>query len=144
MHYEGTLRIPADRGEVYAFITDPRRVVAIIPDVTESKVADADHFSLKAKAGVGPLRGTIDFAFSVAAKVEGRSADLTGRGKGMQSTIDLTLSMALGDAPEGCEAKWVADATVGGTLASIGGRLVGGIAERYVKQVTDNLAKAFS
>lgn len=142
MHYEGTVRVGAKRDQVYAFITDPNRVIAIIPDVVESKVVDSDHFAVKAKAGVGPLRGIIDFAFSVAEKAEGRSAKLSARGRGMQSTIDLTLGMTLEDAGEGCEARWVADASVGGTLAGIGGRLIGGIAERYINQVTENLARA--
>lgn len=141
MHYEGTVQVSAPRESVYAFITDPERVVDIIPDVVEYKAVDRDHFSVKAKAGVGPLRGVIDFSFSVTEKEEGRSAKLIGRGKGMQSTIDLTLAMALEDSGDGCLARWAADASVGGTLAGVGGRLIGGIAERYVTQVTENLAK---
>lgn len=142
MHYEGTVRVRGERANVYAFITDPRRVIAIIPDVVESSVTDSDHFSVKVKAGVGPLRGIIDFQFSVAEKVEARSARLTARGKGMQSTIDMSLAMELKDAEGGCDADWVADASIGGTLAGVAGRLIGGIAEKYIREVTENLAKA--
>ncbi|MDG7027354.1 MAG: SRPBCC family protein [Nitrososphaerota archaeon] len=144
MRYEGKVEFDAGRAKVYSFITNPASIVTIVPDVVESKVVDGDHFTVKAKAGVGPIRGTIDFAFAIAEKEEGRRATLVGKGKGMQSTIDLTMKMEMEDAQDGCVAKWVAEAQVGGTMAGIGARLIGGIAEKYVRQVTDNLAKAAS
>ena len=34
---------------------------------------------------------------------------------------------------------WKAEAELGGLLASVGGRLVDGIASRYMKQITENI-----
>lgn len=142
MRFEGSLLVQATADEVYSFVTDPGRIIALVPDIVESNVVDKDHFSVKAKAGVGPIRGTVDFDFAVVGMEAAKSVKLVGRGKGMQSNIDLTLEMTLEPASEGCNALWVADAYIGGTLAGIGGKLVAGLAEKYIRQLTDNLATA--
>lgn len=144
MRYEGEVRIRASAARAYDFITRPASIITVIPDVVESKVVDGEHFEVKARAGVGPIRGLIGFSFAIVGKEDGRRATLAGRGKGMQSTVDLTLTMTVEDSQEGCVARWVAEAQVGGTMAGIGARLIGGIAEQYVRQVANNLAKAAS
>jgi carbon monoxide dehydrogenase subunit G len=141
VHFEGSFEAPVEKEKLYSFVTDPKLLVTVIPDVKESSVTGDDRFSVRASVGVGPLRGLLDMDFAVAEKVHGRSAKLIGKGRGMQSTVDLVLSLKLDDTPRGCEGRWVADVSVGGTLASVGGRLIGGVAEKYVKRITEDLSK---
>jgi uncharacterized protein len=115
--------------------------VTVIPEVREFSIIGDDHFSVRANVGVGPLKGLLDMDFVVAEKEPGRSAKLIGKGRGMQSTIDLALSLKLESTPGGCKGRWVADVSVGGTLASIGGRLMSGVAEKYVNRITEDLSK---
>jgi len=142
VRFEGSFKSAAPKEVLYSFLIEPSNLVRLVPDVTESKVIDAEHMFLKAKAGIGPLRGVMEMDLTIADKRQDRSAKLVGRGSGMQSSVDLVLSVTLEDIPGGCNGAWAANVEVGGMLASVGSRLISGIAERYIRQITDNLNNA--
>ena len=144
IRYEGVIEAPVGREVFYATVDDPQRVIGFLPDLVESKVVDVDHFTVKARVGAGPMKGTLDFAFETNEKTPGLRLELKGRGKGMQSMVNLTLTMTFEDRPGGSAAKWVAEAELGGLLASLGGRLIDGIASKYVQQITENIRKEVS
>lgn len=144
MHFEGEMAVPAPKERLYAFITDPAKVISILPDVEESKVVDGDHFYVKSKLGMSYLRGTVGLNFEIMERKKDEFARVAGRGQGMQSSIDLTLDLAVEGTPDGCRGKWTADAKVGGLLASVGGRILNGVAEKYVKQITESLKQKVS
>lgn len=144
MHYEGTIQTPSSRGAFYSFITDPAKVISILPDVVDSKVVDPDHFTVKAKVGVAYLRGTVDIKFEIVEKKKDSAAKIVGHGQGMQSSLEVKLAVALEDSQGGTKASWVADAAVGGLLASVAGRLIDGVAAKYVKQITVSLEQKVS
>jgi len=139
IHYEGSIEAPFSREKFYGMLNDPQKVIRFLPDIVESRVLDADHFTAKAKVGAGPLRGTLDFAFETTDKNPGVQLKLKGEGKGMQSVVKMTLQMTFQDKPGGSIAMWKADADLGGLLASVGGRLIDGISAKYIQQITDNI-----
>ena len=139
IRYQGTIEAPITKERFYEIISNPQKVIGFLPDVVESKVADRDHFTVKARVGAGPLRGSLDFRFETSEKQPGSHTKLKGHGQGMQSTVDLTLAMTFGESEGGSRADWKAEAELGGLLASVGGRLVDGIATKYMKQITDNI-----
>jgi carbon monoxide dehydrogenase subunit G len=57
MHYDGSFEVSSSKDVVYAFAVDPARIAAILPDVQDVKVIDADNFSLKAKLGISFVKG---------------------------------------------------------------------------------------
>lgn len=138
MHFEGTLEVPVPKEKFYAFVTDPANVISILPDVEESRVMDSEHFFVKAKLGMSYIKGSVSMQFAVSKK-QGSSVALVGRGQGIQSTVDLTMEIALEDIAGGTRGNWSADAKVGGLLASVGSRLLNSVAEKYVKQITETL-----
>jgi uncharacterized protein len=144
MHFEGEIEVPVPKERLYAFITDPAKVVSILPDVEESRFIDSDHFFVKSKLGMSYLRGTVGLNFEITEKRKDEFARVAGRGQGIQSSIDLGLELAIVSTPEGCRGRWAADAQVGGLLASVGGRILNGVAEKYVKQITESLKQKVS
>jgi len=139
IRYQGTIEAPITKERFYEIISNPQKVIGFLPDVVESKITDSDHFTVKTRVGAGPLRGTLDFRFETGEKEEGAHLKLSGHGQGMQSTVDLTLAMNFEDKSGGSRANWEAEAELGGLLASVGGRLIDGIASKYMKQITDNI-----
>jgi carbon monoxide dehydrogenase subunit G len=144
MHYEGTIEAPVTRAKFYSFITDPKNVIGILPDVVGSNVKDPDHFSVKMKTGIAYLKGTVEADFSFAEKADGRRVKVAGRGQGMQSSLEITLEIDIEEAGASTKARWTTDLVVGGLLASVGGRLIDGVASKYVKRITDNLRAGVS
>jgi carbon monoxide dehydrogenase subunit G len=141
VHYEGTIDATVPKEKFYEFISDPSRIITIIPGVEQTRINDSDHFFVKANVGAGPLRGSIGMNFTLAEKRKDTSAKLVGHGEGMQGFVDLTLVVNLEDVPRGSRAGWSADVRVGGLLTSVAGRLIEGIAGSYIEQITENLRK---
>lgn len=144
IHFEGEIDVPVPKERLFAFVTDPGKVVSILPDVEETKFIDGDHFFVKSKLGMSYLRGTVGLNFEITEKRKDEFARVVGRGQGMQSTIDLTMEFAIEGAPAGCKGRWTADAKVGGLLASVGGRILNGVAEKYIRQITESLKQKVS
>jgi uncharacterized protein len=139
MHFEGAIEAQVPKDAFYSFITDPQKVISIMPDVIDSKVDDASHFWVKSNVGMAFARGTMSIKFEILPNPDSASAKVIGRGQGMQSSVDLTMEIALQEAGGLTKALWTADAKVGGLLASVGSRLIESAAEKYVRQITDNL-----
>ena len=99
---------------------------------------------MKSKLGMSYLKGTVGLNFEITEKRKDEFARVVGRGQGMQSTIDLTMEFAIEGAPGGCKGRWTADAKVGGLLASVGGRILNGVAEKSNKQITESLKHMLS
>jgi len=141
MHFEGAIEAPVPPARFYSFVTDPEKVISILPDVQESKVVDATHFAVKSKLGTTYMKGVVSMNFEISEKRKDASVKTVGRGQGVQSTVDLTLQITLEESGGGTRASWSAEAKVGGLLASVGSRLINGIAEKYIRQITETLRK---
>jgi uncharacterized protein len=139
VHFEGEIDVPVPKEKLYEFIVDPKGIVSILPDVEESRVIDGDHFFVKSKVGMSYLKGSVGLNFNIVEKRPGEFARVVGRGQGIQSSMDLSLAITVEGTPGGSKGKWVADAKVGGLMASVGGRIINGVAEKYIRQVTETL-----
>ena len=144
MHFEGSIEVPTPKEKFYQFMMDPAKVIGVMPDVQESKIADPEHYFVKAKVGMGYLKGSMSFNFEMQEKRKDEYAKLVGHGQGLQSSVEMTLAIELSGSANWSVGKWSAEASVGGLLASVGGRLTNGAAEKYVKQITENLKTALS
>lgn len=145
MHYEGSFEVSASREEVYGFVTDPKRVTTIFPDVQSVKVIDEDNFTLKAKIGLSFIRGMMDVKLNMVEKKKPDFAKLKARGTGLGSSVDLESTFALHESKSGgTVVNWGADAKISGMMASIGSRLIDSQADKYVKQIIASLQKKLS
>jgi uncharacterized protein len=142
MHYEGSFDVEAPKEKVYDFVTDPKKVTTIFPDVQSVKVIDEDNFQIKAKVGMSFIKGVMDVKLTLVEKKRPTFTKLKARGTGMNSSVDLESSFALEDGPKGgTHVKWAADAKISGMMASVGSRLIDSQADKYVKQIIGSLEK---
>lgn len=82
--------------------------------------------------------------FEIAEKRKNASVRMIGHGQGVQSSIDLTMTITLEEYQGGTRARWFVEAIIGGLLASVGSRILGSAAEKYVKLITENLRQKVS
>jgi len=135
MHFEGEFSVKAPRNKVFAFLMDPKRISGCMPDLQSLEVKSPDDYTAVIKAGVSFIKGDFKMHFTTAEKQPPEHAKLLARGSGMGSTIDLQATMDLAEADGKTKMKWLADATVGGRIASVGQRLLSGQAEKTIKQL---------
>jgi len=138
MKFEGTVEIAAPRDRVWAFLMDPNQVGSCGPGVESIEVLDEAHFKGKAKVGIGFISARFVVDMEIAEREAPNRAVIKARGQAPGSAVDATATMALRDG-EGAATimDWNADVLIGGTLASVGARLIEGTANKMIAQTFD-------
>jgi uncharacterized protein len=138
MKFEGTVDINAPRERVWAFLMDPNQVGACGPGVESIEVVDETHFKARAKVGIGFISARFNVDMEIAERDEPTQAVIKARGQAPGSAVDATATMSLKDGDAGGTVMdWAADVMIGGTLASVGARLIEGTANKMIGQTFD-------
>ena len=138
MKFEGTVDIRAPRERVWEFLMDPNQVGPCGPGVESIEVIDETHFKAKAKVGIGFISARFVVDMEIAVRVAPDRAVIKARGQAPGSAVDATATMKLSDGADGATTMdWAADVLIGGTLASVGARLIEGTANKMIGQTFD-------
>jgi len=138
MKFSGTVDINAPRERVWAFLMDPDQVGPCGPGVETIEIVDETHFKAKAKVGIGFISARFNIDMEIAERDEPNQAVIKAHGQAPGSAVDATATMALrhGDGG-GTTMDWGADVLIGGTIASVGARLIEGTANKMIGQTFD-------
>jgi carbon monoxide dehydrogenase subunit G len=138
MEFKGDVSIGAPREKVWAFLTDPHQVTQCAPGLQSVDVVDDTHFKCVVRAGVGMIKGNFNFDIEWLEMDAPNHAKMVANGKIPGSAVAMTSTMALSDDGDGGTAMhWESDVRVSGTIAGVGARLMGGVADRQTKEIFD-------
>ena len=138
MKFSGSVDINAPRERVWAFLMDPNEVGPCGPGVESIEVVDETHFKAKAKVGIGFISARFNIDMEIAERDEPNRAVIKAHGQAPGSAVDATATMALRDGEAGgTTMDWGADVLIGGTIASVGARLIEGTANKMIGQTFD-------
>jgi carbon monoxide dehydrogenase subunit G len=138
MKFSGTVDINAPRDRVWAFLMDPDQVGPCGPGVESIEVVDETHFKARAKVGIGFISARFNIDMEIAERDEPNRAVIKAHGQAPGSAVDATATMALADGEAGgTKMEWGADVLIGGTIASVGARLIEGTANKMIGQTFD-------
>ncbi len=138
MKFDGTVEINAARDRVWDFLMDPNQVGSCGPGVESIEVIDETHFKAKAKIGIGFISARFVVDMEIAEREEPDRAVIKARGQAPGSVVDATATMRLRDGDTGSTVmEWAADVMIGGTLASVGARMIEGTANKMIGQTFD-------
>jgi uncharacterized protein len=138
MKFEGTVEIKAPRERVWAFLMDANQVGACGPGVESVEVVDGTHSKAKAKVGIGFISAifTVDLEIAEAQPPDRAVIKATGQAPG--SAVYATATMLLKDGPDKATVMdWAAHVLIGGTMASVGNRLIEGTATKMIAETFD-------
>jgi carbon monoxide dehydrogenase subunit G len=97
---------------------------------------DEQRFTVVVRDGVGPVKGTFTFGVTWLERQPPERARVQARGKVPGSAVDMETVMALTDLDDGRTLlHWEADVTIRGVIASVGGRLIQGAADKTTQQL---------
>ncbi len=140
MRFSGSTEVAAPRDRAWAFIVDPRQVGSCGPGVEAVEVVDATHVRARARVGVGVISARFEADLELVEASAPDRAVIRAIGRAPGSSVDATGEMRLEGPPEGpTTMRWSANVTIGGTIASVGARLVEGTAHRLIRQTFDCL-----
>ena len=140
MEMSGDVRIGATVEEVWAALNDAEILRQCIPGCQELSGSPQEGFAATVKQKVGPVSATFKGAVALENVVPEQSYTIVGEGKGgvagfAKGSADVTLV----ETEDGTELSYLANAKVGGKLAQLGSRIVGGFARKMSDQFFDRL-----
>ena len=138
--WNGQEEIAAGREAVWAFINDPAKIAACLPDVQSTTIRDAHSFESIVGVALGPVRGKFTFKILLVPAPDGNHLDLKISGGGLGSVVDLVAGADLtANGEHATTLRWNATASVRGPAATVGGRVLDTQAHRVISTTFENV-----
>ena len=130
MKLEGSYEVPAGRQTVWEAFLDPAKLKKAIPGCEKLEAVAPDEYKATMKVGVGGVKGTFEGKVKITEKKPPESYKLAVEGTGGPGFVRGETVITLSDAEGGgTRVAYSADVQVGGLIASVGQRMLGGVAK---------------
>jgi uncharacterized protein len=144
MKLEGSYEVPAPRKKVWDAFLDPKVLKKAIPGCETLEAIGPDEYKATMKIGVGGVKGTFEGKVRLGEKKEPDSYRMTVEGSGGPGFIRGETVITLTDNGPGTRVSYTADVQVGGLIASVGQRMLGGVskmmADKFFNRMGELLA----
>ena len=143
MKIEGAHEISAPRQRVWDAFLDPARLKQAIPGCEKLEAIGPDEYKATMKVGVGGVKGTFEGKVRLTEKKPPESYKMAVEGSGGPGFIRGETLIKLSDADNGTRVAYSADVQVGGLIASVGQRMLGGVskmlADKFFRKMSELL-----
>ena len=134
MKIEGVSDIPAPRDRVWAAFLDPAVLAQALPGCDKLEAVAPGEFKAVMKVGVGAIKGTFEGKVRLSDQEPPRRYRMAVEGKGGPGFVRGEAVMELSDVEGGTRVTYDADVQVGGLIASVGQRMLGGVSRMMLDQ----------
>jgi carbon monoxide dehydrogenase subunit G len=134
MRVEGTFRFSAPREKVYALLLDPDALASCIPGCEKLEATGEDRYEATLKLGVAAIRGTYKGNVQITDQQPPGEYRMVVDGKGGPGFVKGTASITLTEIEGETDVHVVGDGQLGGPMAGVAQRLLGGVASMLMKQ----------
>jgi carbon monoxide dehydrogenase subunit G len=131
---EGNYVFRAQRQAVWNALLDPAALKRCIPGCEELVADGDDRWRATLQVGVAAVKGTYRGSVAVGARSEPSSYELTVEGSGAPGFVRGTVRIVLEEDGGSTRVTVRGDGQVGGTVAGVGQRIVGGVARMLMDQ----------
>ena len=146
MKIEGTHEIPVPRQRVWNAFLDPELLRQAMPGCDRLEAVGDDQYKATLKIGIAAVKGTFDGKVRLSDKKEPDSYRMAVEGSGGPGFVRGDAAITLSDTPTGTRVDYNADVQVGGLIAGVGQRLLGGVskmmADQFFGRMTELLKNA--
>ncbi|MFG1360930.1 CoxG family protein [Xanthobacter pseudotagetidis] len=141
MEITGEYRIAAPRDVVWRAVLDPQVLAACIPGCKELEQAGEGAYAAKVQLKVGPVSATFAGTVELSDLDPPASCRIVGQGNGgIAGFAKGEAKVTLAEDGDATVLAYVADAQIGGKLASLGGRLI----QATAKKLSDQFFSSFA
>ena len=134
MKIEGKQIIKATRDRLWHLLTDPDVLSRCIPGCQSLEAQEDGTYKMVMKAGVGSIKGLFNGSIRLDEIREPEHYKMTVEGKGSPGFLKGEGTIDLSDEGEETSVSYAGDVMVGGTLASVGQRMIQSTAKMMVGQ----------
>jgi carbon monoxide dehydrogenase subunit G len=138
---EGSYTFDAPRERVWTMLMNPEALKSCVPGIESLTPTGENAYDATLKVGVAAIRGTYKSTIKLTDLQEPSSYKMNVEGKGGAGFVRGIAAIELVDAGDKTELKVMGDGNVGGTVAGVGQRMLGGVAKMLMGQFFDCLKK---
>ncbi len=129
MKLEGSYDVAAPRQKVWDAFLDPATLQQAIPGCEKLEALGNDEYKATLKVGVGGVKGTFEGKVRLSDKKAPESYRLAAEGSGGPGFVKADTLISLSEEGGGTRVAYSADVQVGGLIASVGQRMLGGVSK---------------
>jgi len=141
MKLEGSHDIPAPRDRVWAAFLDQEVLRQAIPGCEKLEALGNDEYKATMKVGVAAVKGTFEGKVRLSDKKPPESYKLSVEGSGAPGFIRGATIITLSDTDGGTRVSYTADVQVGGLIAGVGQRMLGGVSKMMADQFFNRMSE---
>lgn len=125
---DGSVVLGAEIATVRSFVLNPEEVFSCIPDASNFAKTGDRQFTINMGVGISVVKGTIRMDGSIA-ETGNDQVTYTFQGKGLGSTVKMSLSIKLSGSGSSTSIDWKSDAEFTG--------IISGVSESIIRKATD-------
>jgi uncharacterized protein len=141
MKLEGSNDIPAPRGRVWAAFLDPEVLKQAIPGCEKLEAIGDGEYKATMKIGVAAVKGTFEGKVRLSDLKPPDSYRMAVDGSGGPGFIRGETQITLTDVDGGTRVTYTADVQVGGLIAGVGQRMIGGVSKMMADQFFNKMSQ---
>src|SRR5215467_7813246 len=141
MKLEGSYEVKAPRQKVWDAFLDPAVLQKAIPGCEKLELVGTDEYKATLKIGVAAVKGTFEGKVRLQDKKAPESYKLAAEGSGGPGFIRSDTLITLSDSGSGTKVAYTADVQVGGLIASVGQRMLGGVSKMMADKFFTNMSE---
>ena len=134
MKIEGSADIPAARDKVWAAFLDPAILAQALPGCEKLEAIGPNEYKATMKVGVAAIKGTFEGKVKLSDLEPPHRYRMAVEGSGGPGFVRGDAGMQLSDVDGGTRVSYDADVQVGGLIASVGQRMLGGVTKMMLDQ----------
>ena len=141
MQVDGSNVIQAPRDRVWALLQDPDVLARCVPGVQEMLPDGPDSYTAILNVAVGPVKGKFKAKVKISNQVPPQSMTLQIEAKAPTGIVNAVGQLVLVEQGESTLVQWSGEPKLMGMIASLAGRLIGGISKSQADVFFSNLEK---
>jgi len=144
MKIEGSNDILAPRERVWKALLDPATLARVIPGCEGLDEIGPGEYKAKMKIGVAAIKGTFEGKVRLFDLEPPNRYKMALEGSGGPGFVRGEASMELSDIEGGTRVRYGADVQVGGLIASVGQRMLGGVSKMMLDQFFSRMSETLT
>ena len=141
MEIKGDVLLHQPRSRVWEALNDPQVLSRCTPGCKEIEVLSDSEYRVVLELGIAAVRGTYEGKITISDRVPETSYRITIGGEGVPGFVRGDGTLSLASEGDNTRLTYAIDAQVGGNVAGVGQRVMGGIAKMMVGQFFTRLEK---
>lgn len=134
MKIEGSYTLKAPREKVWSLLLDPKIMAQCMPGCDELREVGPDQYEAVLRIGIASVKGTYRGKISIREKQPPAHYLLSAEGLGGPGFMRADVAIDLEGKDGETVLRYTSDAKIGGLIASLGQRMLSGIAKMLADQ----------